>query len=116
MTFRKQWANNWEQVKYCSKACRTHRIRAVDKALESAMVELLGQRSPQNSICPSEAARKVAATTEWRTLMEPSRMAARRLAVRGVVEITQGAAVVDISSVKGPIRVRRGRNFLDEAS
>ena len=65
MTSRKQWADNWEQVKYCSKACRTHRIRAVDRALESAMVELLGQRSPQNSICPSEAAHSSAPSLCW---------------------------------------------------
>ena len=110
MEFRKQWANNWEHVKYCSKACRTARIRTVDQQLEAAMVALLSERTAQKSICPSEAARKVDGEG-WRVLMEPSRMAARRLAVRGVVEITQGAVLVDISTAKGPIRVRRGPNF-----
>lgn len=25
MTWRKAWAKNWEQVKYCSDACRQHK-------------------------------------------------------------------------------------------
>ena len=78
--------------------------------MERAIVSLLSERSPQKSICPSEAARRVD-KEGWRPLMESSRMAARRLAVRGVVEITQGSVPVDISKAKGPIRVRRGPNF-----
>ena len=112
MTFRKQWANNWDHVKYCSKACRTRRIRPVDSALESEILVLLLHRSARSSICPSEAARRVE-PNDWRDLMEACRMAARRLAVLGVVEICQGSAVVDISTAKGPIRIRRGPKFSD---
>jgi hypothetical protein len=43
----------------------------------------------------------------WRGLMEPARRAARRLVVRGEVQITQRGRVVDPSSAKGPIRIRR---------
>ena len=113
MTFRKQWANNWDHVKYCSKACRTLRIRSVDRALEAEILALLLQRSARSSICPSEAARKVE-PNDWRDLMEACRMAARRLAVLGVVEICQGSTVVDISTAKGPIRIRRGPRFLEQ--
>jgi hypothetical protein len=42
-------------------------------------------------------------------LMEPARMAARRLVERGEVQITQGGRVVDPSHAKGPIRIRRSR-------
>jgi len=28
MTWRKAWAKNWEQVKYCSDACRQHKTAA----------------------------------------------------------------------------------------
>ncbi|NBP17949.1 MAG: DUF3253 domain-containing protein, partial [Actinobacteria bacterium] len=45
----------------------------------------------------------------WRALMEPARMAARRLVERGEVQITQAGRVVDPSRAKGPIRVRRSR-------
>lgn len=46
---------------------------------------------------------------EWRDLMEPARRAARRLVVAGEVEIVQQGRVVDPSTAKGPIRVRRVR-------
>ena len=53
-----------------------------------------------------EAARAVGGD-DWRPLMEPARAAARRLVARGQVEITQGGRVVDGSTAKGPIRIRR---------
>ncbi len=39
--------------------------------------------------------------------MEDTRMAARRLVAAGRVEITQNDRVVDPSTAKGPIRIRR---------
>jgi hypothetical protein len=42
-------------------------------------------------------------------LMEPARMAARRLVARGLVEVTQRGRVVDPSRATGPIRIRRAR-------
>jgi hypothetical protein len=45
----------------------------------------------------------------WQALMEPARCAARRLLAAGKVEITQGGRVVDPSTCKGPIRIRRAR-------
>jgi hypothetical protein len=41
--------------------------------------------------------------------MEPARCAARRLVEAGEVEITQRGVVVDPSSARGPIRIRRHR-------
>lgn len=40
--------------------------------------------------------------------MEPVRQAAGELVDRGVVRITQGDQEVDLATVKGPIRIRRG--------
>lgn len=108
MQWRAKWERNWEQVKYCSDACRRTRATATDDELEQAILQLLEDRSRDASICPSEAARHVAAE-DWRKLMEPTRMAARRLVARGLVEITQGGRVVDPSRAKGPIRIRRSR-------
>jgi len=45
----------------------------------------------------------------WRALLEPALRAARRLVVAGEVEITQGGRVVDPSTAKGPIHIRRAR-------
>ncbi len=67
-----------------------------------------GARAVESTICPSEVAR-AEGSADWRTLMEPSRQAARRLVAAGRVEIVQGGRVVDPSQAKGPIRIRRAR-------
>ena len=108
MTWRKAWARTWDDVRYCSDACRRRRVTDVDQRLEDTIVDLLSQRPAGASICPSEAARIVGGSEDdqWRPLMEPTRRAARRLVDRGLVEITQGGRPVDPSSAKGPIRIR----------
>ncbi len=49
----------------------------------------------------------MAGEDDWREQMEPARRAARRLVAAGEVEITQGGTVVDPSTARGAIRVRR---------
>lgn len=79
-----------------------------DRQLEEAILDLLAHRAPTATICPSDVARAV--TDEgWRELMEPVRRAARRLVAEGEVEITQGGQVVDPSTARGPIRIRKRR-------
>jgi hypothetical protein len=95
-------------ARYCSDACRRHRVDDTDRALEAAIAQLLDTRAATSSTCPSEAARAVGGE-DWRPLMEPTRRAARRMVARGEVEITQGGNVVDPSTAKGPIRIRRPR-------
>ena len=106
MLWRAKWAKSWDTVKYCSNACRKQRLTAVDTALEQAIVELLNARARDASICPSEAAQRVGGE-DWQRLIEPARMAARRLVAQEKVQITQGGRVVDPSRAKGPIRIRR---------
>ena len=108
MHWRKRWARTWDEVRYCSDACRRRGRRPVDVALEDAMLALLARRPASASICPSEVAREVG-QDDWQALMEPARAAARRLVGRGEVVITQGGRVVDGSTARGPIRVRRAR-------
>lgn len=111
MTWRKAWERNWENVRYCSDACRRRRVTAVDRDLEAAILRLLDARGSGTTICPSEAARQVAdrrgTADEWRTLMEPARRAARRLVAADEVVITQAGRPVDPSTARGPIRIRR---------
>jgi hypothetical protein len=54
----------------------------VDRQLEATILDLLAQRARTSTICPSDVA-------------------------RGEVVITQGGHVVDPSTAKGPIRIRR---------
>lgn len=105
ITWRKKWERNWEEVRYCSESCRRAKVSITDTALESAILDLLSQRSAGASICPSEAARLVS-PLDWQPLMEPARRAARRLVAQGRVEITQKGRPVDPSTAKGPIRIR----------
>lgn len=116
--WRKKWERDWDSVKYCSDSCRadarrvvgsTAARRAPEHDLEGEIGRLLDSRAWDSSICPSDVARAVA-PDDWRPLMEPVRRAARRLVARGEVEITQGGSVVDPSTAKGPIRIRRPRS------
>lgn len=115
MTWRKAWAKNWDEVKYCSDACRARagalkKPGSDDRRLEETILRLLDERGAGKTICPSEAARAVAGSDErsaWEPLMEPARMAARRLVAEGKIDITQQGHVVDASTAKGPIRLRR---------
>jgi hypothetical protein len=107
--WRKKWERNWDEVRYCSDACRKRKIKPVDRELEAALCELLEARGNGKTICPSEAAKVVGGTESeaaWRNLMEPARMAARRLVASGDVEMTQQGRVVDPSTARGPIRIR----------
>ncbi|ROR92442.1 DUF2256 and DUF3253 domain-containing protein [Nocardioides aurantiacus] len=107
--WRKKWERDWDEVRYCSTACRKHKVSATDERLEASILDLLGSRKGGATICPSEAARRVGGEDEdaWRELMEPARRAARRLVAAGEVEITQGGKVVDPSTAKGAIRIRK---------
>jgi hypothetical protein len=70
-------------------------------------MELLGERARGASICPSEAARRIR-PDDWRGLMEPTRMAARRLAARGAVVFLQKGRRVNPSTARGPVRLGAG--------
>jgi len=118
--WRKKWARDWEEVRYCSSACRRHGVDATDLQLEATILRLLRARAAGATICPSDAARAVASdsadaapgsgnTEAWRGLMEPARMAARRLVAARAVQITQRGQVVDPSTARGPIRIRLTR-------
>ena len=112
MTWRKAWAKNWDEVKFCSDACRKHRPGDQDRDLERVILRLLQERGAGKTLCPSEAARAVAgseAREAWEPLMEPARAAARRLVAAGRLVITQGGQVVDPSTAKGAIRLRLTR-------
>lgn len=106
--WRKKWERVWDEVAYCSDACRRRKVSDVDRELELSIRSLLASRAAASTICPSDAARAVS-PDGWRELMEPARRAARRMVAAGEVEITQGGSVVDPSTAKGPIRIRRAR-------
>jgi hypothetical protein len=85
-----------------------------EHALEQAILSLLAQRGEGKTICPSEAARVVAASgpghtaarEDWEPLMQPAREAALRLVAEGRLDIVQHGEPVDGHTAKGPLRLR----------
>jgi hypothetical protein len=76
--------------------------------IRECMLDLLVQRGPGRSICPSEVARALAVHIgcRWQDLMRPVRTVAAMLADNSTLEAIQHEAVVDIRDVRGPIRLR----------
>jgi hypothetical protein len=75
-------------------------------AARSAILDLLEQRDPGKTICPSEAARALAGE-DFGSEMDTVRAAAWELAEEGAIEVTQAGEPVSRDSVRGPIRLRR---------
>lgn len=106
IAWRRKWARDWENVRYCSDACRRDKPADIDRRLEQAILDLLFTRSTDATICPSEAARRVD-PTGWRDLMQRARSAARRLVGDGKIVMKQAGRVVDPSRARGPVRLAR---------
>ena len=68
------------------------------------------QHRVEGSVCPSEVAR-IATGGQWRSHMSAVRELAQRLAIHGIADITQKGQSVR-PPYTGPIRVRRGAQFL----
>lgn len=106
--WRKKWERNWEEIRYCGQKCRRRPTGEQDDKIEKKILELLNARSVQSTICPSDVARLLwPEEVRWREEMERVRQAARRLVARGEVVITQRGQVVDPSTARGPIRIRK---------
>lgn len=102
-------AQDWAVAKYCSQACSGYVKGEHSSELEAAILNLLAERGPGKTICPSEAAKAVGGTESrraWEGLMEPAREAARRLVKAGRIVVTQKDKIVDANTARGPIRLR----------
>jgi Protein of unknown function (DUF3253) len=82
------------------------RVGAGRADAQRAILDLLAQRDPGTTICPSEAARALGGGDGFRPLMPLVRDAAAALAAEGRIEVTQHGRRVDIEDARGPIRLR----------
>lgn len=108
ITWRKKWESCWNEIRYCSDACRRRKTDSTAEAFESAILARLAEMPRTSSLCPSEIAR-THSPNNWREHMEDIRRAARRLVAKDLLQITQNNQVVDPSTAKGPIRLRLHR-------
>jgi hypothetical protein len=106
--WRAKWARDWESVRYCSDACRRRGVTEEDRMLEAAILALLAARPAGATIVDSDATKAVGEAS-WAELAEPARRAARRLFAAGEIDILQSGTVVDASTAKGPLHLRRRR-------
>ena len=80
---------------------------SIDRAdARKAILDLLADRDPGRTICPSEAARVLGGDDGFRPLMPVVRDAAHTLADAGRIEVTRRGRRVDIDTARGPIRLR----------
>ena len=89
--WRKKWERDWDEVRYCSTSCRRHGVTEADRELETTLVRRLGP------------GRKSTLDLDG----EPERRAARRLVAGGGYAMVQKGRVVDPSTARGPVQLRR---------
>ena len=76
----------------------------LEDRLRACILNLLGERGPGKTICPSEAAR-IERGDDWRSAMKPARRVAAKLAREGLISIYRKGKVVDPNNFKGVIRL-----------
>ncbi len=70
------------------------------------ILELLRERGPSKSICPSEVARSLR-DNDWQDLMDSVRTVAARLQEKELLSVTQGNQTgLNPQTADGPIRLR----------
>lgn len=75
----------------------------LEEEIRSCMAQLVRQRGPEKSICPSEVARAVA--DPWRALMPLVRQVAAEEVRAGRLRATQRGLPVAPDTARGPIRL-----------
>ena len=80
-----------------------------DREIELAIFELLAERGSGKTICPSEAARRMAERAgrpeRWRAWMNRTRVTANAMVSRGTLIMLQRGERVSPDGVRGPIRL-----------
>lgn len=74
--------------------------------LKKEILRLAERRGHAKSFCPSEVARALDETGDWRKLMPGVRKATQLLAQESRVKVTQKGTDVDPLEARGPIRIR----------
>ena len=83
-------------------------MRIDARVVRGRILELLEHRGEDKTICPSDVARALD-PQNFRALMPSIRNAAQTLVEEGRIEVTQRGEVVDIRTVRGPVRLRLRR-------
>lgn len=77
------------------------------RRIEATTRALLRARRASSSICPSDVARAVGGRS-WRSMVPIVREVASELVGNGTIIVTQGDQPVDLTTARGPVRLRGG--------
>ena len=81
--------------------------QVTNKEISEKILEILSERKPTSTICPSEVARALV-KEDWRDLMDQVRSVADDLQQKGKILVTQrGMSIASATEAKGPIRLKR---------
>lgn len=77
--------------------------------IERVILELLSERGAGKTICPSEAARRMAELAgcpeHWRAWINRTRATVNLMTSRGTIVVFQNGERVDPATVRGPVRL-----------
>ena len=99
--YRKKWARDWQNVKFCSDECRRNKKKF---DYSEAILSLLSGKARGQTIDPSEVLPPESKTDP--VFLEHVRRSARLLAADEKIEILQKGRPIDPSDFRGAIRLR----------
>ena len=105
-TWRKSFAKNWADVKYCSNACRKRKLSKIDQRIEKIIIELLEAQPHPTPLDTTQIADFLDFGND-KNLLESIKRAARRLESKSFVIITQDGKKVNSSTAKGHLQIRK---------
>ncbi|ABI61783.1 Zinc finger protein [Granulibacter bethesdensis] len=86
------------------------RTKVSPQAIDAEIIRLTTERGPASSICPTEVARALAPTEEWRRLLSQVRRQAARLASAGLIDVLRKGKPlpqpVTPDTMRGVLRLR----------
>ncbi len=82
----------------------TNASRVSTDFYEKQILDLLRERGPDKTVCPSEVLQ--GKDKKDKELMKQVRSSAKKLVHQGIIVIMQKGLVVDLDEVKGPIRLK----------
>lgn len=105
ITWRKKWADDWHNVRYCSTACRRRGVTPTDRRLEQIVLDAAA--AEPRGVLLSRALARAERELGDALPLESLKRAARRLAADGRVVLRQNGHAVDPSTARGDVEVRR---------
>ncbi|MEE2755390.1 MAG: DUF2256 domain-containing protein [Myxococcota bacterium] len=110
--WRKKWASNWTEVRYCSALCRRQRLERRDNHLHEIILRLLHAQQPKDGLKASQIADHAFGSRKAADCERVLR-AARRLALDAKVIFFENAKRVDATHARLSAQIKLSRGSVD---